>query len=157
MLELATILLPGLVATALFTGKNLAKWNDDFDVVWGWGPYANNSIFDTVGHDVNFVNSLYVLDSGGNDDIEELQTVIFLALCAESKEAFNGRIIERFGPPSHDCTDHIEVDFVVDGCRDYEEGHHTASCKVCGEDLTEQLEETDDREPEHDDEDSGWY
>ena len=65
------------------------------------------------------------------------------------------RIMDRYGIPEHDCTDHFEVTFEVDGCRDHVEGHHIAICKVCGEDITEQLEEMDDREPDHDDYEEG--
>lgn len=151
MLEWAAYPVIGILASVLFTGKNLAKWSEDLEVVWGWGPYANNSIFETIDRDMTFINSIYTLDAGGNSDIEDLQAVVFLALCAESAEAFTSRIIDRYGIPDHDCTDHFEVTFEVDGCRDHIEGHHVATCKVCGEDVTERLEEVDDREPEHDD------
>ena len=148
MLEWVAYLALGVLVSALFTGRNLAKWNDDLEVVWGWGPYVNSSVFSTVDRDMTFMNSIYTLDACGNSDIEDLQTVV---LCAENAEAFHSRIIDRYGFPEHDCADHFEVTYEVDGCRDHVEGHHVATCKVCGEDVTEQLEEMDDREPEHDD------
>ena len=155
MLELAAYILLGMVLSVLFTGRNLAKWNDDLEVVWGCGPYVNNSIFDTVERDMTFMNSIYTLDACGNSDIEDLKTVVFLALCADSADSFHSRIIDRYGFPEHNCAEHFEVTFEVDGCRDHVEGHHIAICKVCGEDVTEQLEEMDDREPEHDDYEEG--
>ena len=155
MLELAAYILLGMVLSVLFTGRNLAKWNDDLEVVWGCGPYVNNSIFDTVERDMTFMNSIYTLDAGGDSDIEDLQRVVFLALCAESADSFHSRIIDHYGFPEHECIDHFEVTFEIDGCRDHVEGYHIATCKVCGEDITEQFEEMDDREPEHDDYEEG--
>ena len=137
-------------------GSDLAVWSDG-SVVWGFGPYNGISIYETTDIDIEFVNSVYQLDSTGVPDVQDLQTVVHFALVAGSEERFNELVAGNFGFGEHDCSENVDWEYVVDGCRDYQEAHWIAHCGLCGTDITEEMQETfDDREPE-DDGHEGWY
>ena len=115
---------------------------------WTSGNLQGELFFDSVNRNLDSIDEIYSATTEGDESLEELRLFIHFALCAQSESEFNDLVEINLRKVCEDCQEHAEWEFVVDGCRDYQEGHWLAFCRLCGGEVSQLFEPHDDPEPD---------
>jgi len=160
VIELAiVIIILGLILSlqATIISSPILVWEDGIPFI-SFGQYTGRPLYEVANSCPGFVMRTLQAEVTDDNEISEFCLCLCLAIVAEGEDEFIEAVEARYGQAPHDCTENVDWELMVDGCRDYQEAHHVAHCAVCGEDVSEEMELFDDREPEYDNnEEEEWF